>query len=279
MNPVRMPSFTAHASLYSTTRRYIGSGSAGSGSGGAASVALAYYPGSDTQARCSDCLETCAQILTECSAAASSIVAGCLFPPACPAAVAAAGEAQGVCNTASLSCQAVCDATKCCPHLCGFPNPLDPGSGCCDKGEHCVDASDPNSRGGCCPAERATCGGKCCDLGDQCCGNNCCPAGHACCGGTCCPSSGTHCCGDVCCDANVPCCGNMCCSLLPPGPPPPPPPHNCAPGAAPCGFPDSTGVIRTCCPPGLQCCGVTTYADPVTRSIRSRPNCGTNCIG
>jgi hypothetical protein len=37
-------------------------------------------------------------------------------------------------------------------------------------------------------------------------------------------------------------------------------------------------VIRTCCPPGLQCCHVTTYVDPLTRTVRSRPECRTSRI-
>src|SRR5206468_11558174 len=84
----------------------------------------------------------------------------------------------------------------------------------------------PNTRDGCCPVGQACGYGDCCAKGEFCLED-----------GTCSKERGRF-------DTSHP--------------PPPPLPHSCPPGAAPCGFPDSSGVIRTCCPPdppGLQCCG------------------------
>ena len=230
-----MPRFTAEAALYKTSRRYSTFPSGFVGSPGASGVVPAYFPGAETQARCSDCLGDCASTLSACAAIASTALAGCLFPPACPVAVAAAGAALAACNTASLACEFICETTKCCPKFCGgFPNPFLPGSGCCDTGEHCVDSSDPNSRDGCCPADRSVCGGTCCDAGDNCCGESCCPAGWFCSAdGVCteylpfggpgpargnprfsaqnprfCPVGQTAC-GDHCCPPDMECCWSM----------------------------------------------------------------------
>jgi hypothetical protein len=78
-------------------------------------------------------------------------------------------------------------------------------------------------------------------------------------------------CGGNCCDQTAPCCGDHCCSLLPPvgTPTAAPPPASCSPDRAPCGFKDATGVIRTCCPPGLQCCSF---------SAEFGPECKTTCL-
>ena len=77
---------------------------------------------------------------------------GCFFAPfACLA-------AHGVCWAEYGGCLAVCVAPvigECCPTPCGVPNPFDPGSNCCDHGEHCVSPGDPNSRQGCCPVPKA----------------------------------------------------------------------------------------------------------------------------
>jgi hypothetical protein len=231
--------------LYRSTRRYTASASHSPGWPGDSAVVLAYYPGSETQARCSDCMGTCATAHAECSAAASALLAGCFFPPACPAAAAAAGAALGACDTASLTCQGICEATKCCPKLCGFPNPLDPGSGCCDHGEHCVDSSDRNARDGCCPSDRAACGGRCCDPGDRCCGSTCCPAGW-------------FCSADGNCTQYVPFGG--------PGPGKPPRfgginPRFCRRGETPCG--------NQCCAAGMECCW-----NAWSKSMQ----CMTNCL-
>ena len=127
------------------------------------------------------------------------------------AAGGALAAALAACDAAALIATGVCAATTCCPKLCGVPNPLDRGSGCCDAGESCVDQGDPNSRRGCRPSDQQVCSGKCCAKGETCCGGTCCPAGN-------------HCCGSSCCSSGIPCCGDSCCSLLPPGGTPPTPP-------------------------------------------------------
>lgn len=272
---MHLPGFSAEASIYRSRRVYgsfPGPGAVAPGMvvpGLEAAVVPAYRPGLKTLASCNKCLGECDDYKSGCDIVADAILAGCLFPPACPAAVAASNDAHALCSATALACKGACDAFTCCPKLCGIPNPFDPGSGCCDHGEHCVDKSDLNARDGCCPADRHVCGGNCCDPLEYCCGDFCCPEGNPCCGGTCCPPD-NHCCGDTCCPTDIPCCGGTCCSLLPPpGPPPTPPPAGCPWGSAPCGFPDKTGVIRTCCPPGLQCC----FYSP-----EFGPDCRTNCV-
>jgi hypothetical protein len=92
-------------------------------------------------------------------------------------------------------------------------DPFNPGSGCCDVGEHCVDQNDPNSRNGCCPSDRSVCGNSCCAPGEYCCGDSCCPPGQPCTDGLC----GVY-------PPIIPP------GTPPPGPPPPPPPGGCPPG-------------------------------------------------
>jgi hypothetical protein len=262
---MNLPTFCADASLYSARRHY---GSLSSDFGRISlgdSIAPAYFPGPGTQRDCSVCLGDVAKALVYCdavpavTAAAVCATTGWItFGISCGVAAGALAAALAACDAAALIAAGVCAATTCCPKLCGAPNPLDPGSGCCDEGESCVDQGDPNSRQGCCPSNQQVCSGKCCAEGETCCGGTCCPAGN-------------HCCGSSCCSSGIACCGDSCCSLLPPGgtPPPPPPPYSCAPGAVPCGFPDSSGVIRTCCPPGLQCCSY---------SAEFGPDCKTSCL-
>jgi len=234
-----LPGFTAQASLYRSGGRYAGSLDAAPGP----SVALAYFPGPATQARCSSCTSNCASNLAICSALAAVPLVACVFPPACPFAAAAAGAALAACNATSLVCLAKCELTSdCCPKRCGPGNPFDPGDGCCDDGEHCVSRGDPNSRQGCCPSDRAVCGGRCCDAGHSCCGDTCCPPGYFCREGGFCSQFPSD-------------------LLPPPGTPPPPPPqNNCIFGGAPCG--------TKCCPPGLQCCNV----------VQGQPVCATSCL-
>src|SRR5262249_20697083 len=221
-------------SLYRTSNHYRSLGVTFGGSTAVQRVTPAYYPGPETQAACNSCNEGCARALAECTAAAVLPLAGCVFPPACPGAVLATGAALAACVTASPICSAVCATTKCCPKICGVPNPFDPGSGCCDTGEACVDSSDPNARQGCCPSGQSVCGGKCCAIGDTCCGDECCPAGWFCIAGSCTqyPSFPTD------------------------GPPPPPPPPEpggaCKVGWEACPVSPS---VWLCCPPGKECCG------------------------
>jgi hypothetical protein len=262
---MNLPGFSADASLYRTRRHYSVLSPDFGGSSTGEPIVPAYIPGPGTQHDCSNCLGDVAKGLIVCDGVAAVTAAAVCglsgwitFGISCAGAGAALAFALQSCDVAALVATGICAATTCCPKLCGVPNPLDPGSGCCDSDEACVDQNDPNSRQGCCPSDQRVCGGNCCAKGESCCGN------------TCCPPSG-HCCGDVCCDASIPCCGGSCCSLLPPPgtPPPKPPSTSCVPGAAPCGFPDSSGVIRTCCPPGLQCCNFT---------AEFGPDCQTSCI-
>jgi hypothetical protein len=263
---MKFPGFTATASLYRTGRVYQGAAASAGTVLSGEPVVPAYYPGPGTQASCSNCLEGCATALAECSAAATALLAGCLFPPACAAAAAAAGAALGACDTANLICTGRCEILRCCPKVCGFPNPLNPGEGCCDADEHCVDQSDPNARDGCCPSSQNVCGGKCCAPGETvCCGDACCPAGSTCCGSTCCPA-GSSCVNGVCCPPPYHVCGNTCC-----------PPFNrccngqccksayqiCDPKLGTCVNPPRrpsfcragwTECFGQCCPPGKTCC-------------------------
>jgi hypothetical protein len=203
-------------------------------------------PGPETQRACNNCMEGCAASLAECSAAAMAPLAGCIFPPACPAAAAAAGAALGACNLAVFACNARCQILRCCPKLCAFPNPFEPGDGCCDENETCVDRYDANSRHGCCPADQSACGGRCCARGERCCGDSCCPANYFCLEGNICSEFPAR-------------------SLWPEDATPPRPPigpairHCLRFGFKPCG--------RTCCPPELECC-----------SVGSNQYCMTSCL-
>jgi hypothetical protein len=223
------------------------------------------WPSEATQAICNSCMETCAETLGLCSAAAAAPLAGCVVPPACPALIAAAASAQAACNIASVGCIATCTFGKCCPTACEVPNPFEPGNGCCDEGEGCVDVDDPNSRRGCCPPDQLVCGGRCCAKEERCCNGECCqgacaPDGSCCaapsgiCGGSCCPPF-SSCCDGICCSGS--CAGGICCQA---------PNRHCGDG-------------DICCPRNNLCCGNACCAsgdscDPVTgRCIRI---CNTN---
>jgi hypothetical protein len=227
---MNLPGFTGEASLYRTRNLYRVSATISNNLPYRESIVPEYFPGPGTQAACNNCLEGCAMALAECSSAAMSFLAGCVFPPACPVAAAIAGGALAACSTESLLCTARCEVLRCCPKVCGFPNPFEPGEGCCDSGENCVDESDPNARHGCCPSNQSVCGGKCCPTGLPCCGNECgCTGGTLCMDGVCTfPPFGSG------------------------GPPPPPPltKHDflcLITGRDPC--------FGDCCPPGTECCG------------------------
>jgi hypothetical protein len=234
---MNLPGFTAQVSLYRTSNRYRSCGSEGDGSPATQSIVAAYYPGQRTQERCSDCLEGCAKGSASCNALALATI---WFPPAAAAAFAA-------CATGAAICLGWCAAPfigSCCPKVCGFPNPLEPGEGCCDENEQCVDRYDPNSRQGCCPSDQSVCSGKCCAKGDTCCGGSCCPSNFHCLDGFCSQYPAR--------------------SLWPEDWKPPRPPDRpinyCRTGYEPCG--------GTCCPPGLQCCSVG----------GGRVACMTNCL-
>lgn len=254
------PQFTAQASLYRTSRHYVTSASAGWVSAPPQSAVTAQV--GERFAQCDPCELSCAKGNVRCQASASSAYAvaaiACAaagpFAPICEGIAGGAyAGAIGACYGWWGECVLECwlPGGDCCPVFCELGH-------CCSEGERCI----PH---GCCPNEQVVCNGKCCSPGEICCGDTCCAPGQTCCGGTCCPN---NCCGNTCCDAGVPCCGDRCCSFDP-GPPPPPPAHSCAPGAAPCGFPDNSGVIRTCCPPGLQCCSY---------SPQFGPDCRTSCL-
>jgi len=250
-----IPGFSAHASLYRTSNHYRGVGNAYVDSPSADSVVTAFIPGPETLNRCSGCTTICDATRTVClTKAAATTFESCaasLFIGCGPAIALGALQAEG-CEASHLECFGDCNIptnplfeSPCCPKVCGPPIPPGKGgAGCCDHGEVCAN-SGPNTRDGCCPAGQF-CGGNCCAVGDRCCGTTCCPPDKF-------------------------CLANGECTSSPPfsnNPPPPPPPFKCPPGAAPCGLPDKTGVVRTCCPPGLQCCNV----------INGQPDCKTSCL-
>jgi len=252
------PGFTAEASTHWSRRQYV-SGAVSSGPVASQAVHLAYRPGPGTRSSCTNCLDGCQTAAETCVADASTILLGCLFPPDCAIAAAAYGEALTACATSNYACKGACAVPylgSCCPKVCGFPNPLDPGSGCCEAGEHCVDENDPNARDGCCPSDQSTCGGKCCAPGDTCCGDSCCPAGFSCQEGRCCGPY-DHVCGGECCPPFNKCCNGQCCGTY----------QECHPVTGDCWTapPDfrqklcragwSFSPACGCCPPGTMCCG------------------------
>jgi hypothetical protein len=232
-----IPEFTAEASLYRTTNRYRSSGSEFDGSIADQSVVAAYFPGTATQAKCNRCSEIALRNYGVCLGigAIGCIASGPAYP-------ICAGIALEGCNLELLGAQALCAYDDCCPKICGTPNPFDPGEGCCDANEQCVDRYDPNSRQGCCPSDQSVCAGKCCAKGESCCGDTCCPPNYFCRDGGFCSEFPSD-------------------LLPPPGTPGPPPPiNNCIFGGEPC--------QGKCCPPGLVCCG----------GSPGQPDCKTSCL-
>lgn len=230
---MNLPEFTAEASLYKSNNRYRSSGSEDGGLLSGESIELAYFPGPAAKEACNKCLTSAVSDYFECIAFEG-------FP-----------FSLIHCTLKAWYDSGACVVDDCCPKRCGPPDFGDlAGSGCCDANEQCVDRNDRNSRSGCCPSDQSVCAGKCCAKGESCCGDTCCPANYFCRDGFCSefPSP----------------------LLPPPGTPTPTPPRSgCPSGSAPCGFPDSSGVIRTCCPPGLQCCGY---------SAQFGPECAAVCI-
>jgi hypothetical protein len=214
-----IPNFTAQASLYTSSRHYRGSAASPGGEPASGSIVLAYFPGPATQAACQRCVNNCLkEHEIESTLIAAGVVAGCATFVGCPVAVSAGAAAQAAADLRLATCMANCEIPDlpgvplwpfngdCCPKLCGPLDPFNPGSGCCDNGEHCVDQNDPNSRNGCCPSDQSVCGGSCCAPGDYCCGDSCCPPGQPCTDGGC----GVY-------PPIIPP------GTPPPGPPPPPP--------------------------------------------------------
>ena len=182
------------------------------------SVIPAYYPSPETMKECWHCRDvSCQRDFGYCEfladiTCAATLGIGCL-------------PAHGLCWATLGLCEATCALPSplgdCCPHPCRVPDPFNPGDGCCDEGETCVDENDPNSRYGCCPSGRNVCGNNCCLPGDTCCGDACCTAGFNCCNGVCCAgvcdNNGNCCpgpdyiCNGACCDALSKCCNGVCC--------------------------------------------------------------------
>jgi hypothetical protein len=219
-----LPNFTAQVSLYRSSKHYRGSATGAGGSPPGGSIAPAYFPGPATEAACQRCAGNCVKEYdVESGLIAAGVVLGCLSVVGCPGAVATGGEAQAAADGRLASCIAICEfpglpdvplwpaGGDCCPKLCGPEDPFNPGAGCCDLGEHCVDQYDPNSRDGCCPSDQSVCGGSCCAKKESCCGNVCCPQGQPCTDGVC----------------------GLYPPLFPPGTPPPPPPPPPAGGCPP----------------------------------------------
>lgn len=229
---MKMPGFSGETSLYRTTGRYASSTSVFADLQPTQLLMPAYFPGPESQAKCQACIEQCLLVWGICTA-------GAVFWP--PAIAACALELMG--------CQGYClipgFPSDCCPKLCRLEPFNQPGGGCCDADEQCVDPGDPNSRSGCCPRDQRVCGGRCCGKGATCCGNECCPAGDTCCGGqTCCPAGWF--------------CDNGFCSQsvsFPGGPPPElpklPPWWPISVELCPVGWTPCRG---RCCRPGLECC-------------------------
>jgi hypothetical protein len=277
---MRLPGFSGEASAYQTTTLYRACTSVSQGPPLDGLVLPAYRPGLATQSQCSDCIDGCNATNAYCNAEAGALATLCFFfPPAC----AAAGGVQLWCDAEHAFCRGYCEVAYCCPKLCGFPDPLRPGVGCCDSGEHCVDENDPNARSGCCPSDRAVCGGKCCNVGEVCVGDFCCPAdattvcNGVCCAGACTPSgdcclSPGHVCGNNCCApfstcCNGECCAGQCCNGRCCGPNQDCHPTLgiccstvCGPSCCPEGHVCTDARTGTCsaCPPGLVSCKSTT---------------------
>lgn len=228
-----LPGYTADASLGRATRHYrtVATGVIPPADG---IIVPSYRPTEAKRAECYTCQTDCNATLAICEATAAVTLAGCVFPPACPAASVAAAAELAACDTGYLTCQALCLSGKCCQKRCGSGNPLDGGDGCCDPDEQCVAIGDPNAREGCCPRDQIVCGGDCCAKGDRCCGGECCPPNWHCINNVCqqyppfgqyspapvtaippasssgrCPSGHFPCHGK-CCEHGMTCCGYGC---------------------------------------------------------------------
>jgi len=232
---MNMPGFTAEASLYKTSNRYRASNLEYGDKPSGEAIILSYFPGPATQAVCDTCLKRAVRDHGIClvSAAVGSAVCGPFYP-------VCFGAAAGGCWVKLVWDLGECAIDDCCPKLCSGINPFEPGTGCCDENETCVDRYDSNSRGGCCPSDQIVCSGKCCAKGEFCCGETCCPAGYFCREGVFCEREFI--------------------GSFPTTPPPPSPVNNCIFGGEPCG--------SKCCPPGLVCCGV----------YGGQPDCKTSCL-
>lgn len=229
-----LPGFSAACSLYQGVGRYRPPERSLPGRAVAPdpSVVPAYFPGPVSSGKCQAMIKGCLE-----KSAALCAVTVPFFPPSI---VGCAIEGFGCAGIALRP------GSDCCPQVCDFDPFNQPGGGCCDEGETCVDQGDPNSRSGCCPAGQSVCGGKCCGPGEKCCGASCCPGAANCCGDECGCQGGSICQDGVC---TFPSFGGG-------GNPPPPdaisiprPPTGC-----PEGWKECLNATQ-CCAPGIKCCG------------------------
>lgn len=248
---MNIPAFTAQATLYRARNHYRSSVADFGGLTADQSVVAAYIPGSDTQQRCSDCLQTYEVLRGICLVKTGWMVASScgltgLFTLGlgCAAAIALGATQAASCEAQYLIGEGICHipggagsfSGRCCPKVCGIHTPEIAGSGCCDHGETCKGLGmRDNTRDGCCPVGR-DCGSVCCAPGEKCCGEICCPSNYYCLDSrSCSENPGTF--------ANTP--------------PPTPPDSGCYffAGGSPCG--------SKCCYGGLQCCGVDKTGQPI----------------
>jgi hypothetical protein len=242
---MNMPAFSAQASLYRASNHYRSSVADFGGLTTDQSVIAAYITGSDTQQRCSDCLQIPRLKRDICLAKTAWMVASYCgitgiftFGSSCAVAIGMGALQTAACEADYLIEEGYChipDAGRCCPKVCGVHTPEIAGSGCCEKGETCKGLGvRENTRDGCCPVGR-DCGSVCCAPGEKCCGEICCPSEY------------------FCLDSRT-------CSGSPPfsnTPPPPLPESPCEffAGGSRCG--------NKCCYGGLQCCGVDIKGQPI----------------
>jgi len=227
--------------------------------------------GTPAQGSCTSCTNTCQAVSYSCGVAAAVVA---VFCPWCGVGAGAA------CAAIYLGCTLDCvyNPSFCCPVKCasGPLNILNPGDGCCNFGENCVDENDPNAvRQGCCPASQNECASKCCAVGERCDQNSgkccnpvsTCSAGTCCEGtcieGTCCPSTSLAC-SHACCDSFAQCTNiGTCCGFtntLCPGDP-----TGCCNNGEQC-------INNKCCPNqvcGGVCCAAGQVCDPTTHACMS----------
>lgn len=262
---MNLPTLTAEASLYRSSKHYPATYQAAGETPTSREFVPAYYPTYDVVEQCNSRLDGCGGSFLGCLLFTWGNVGVCL------------GEIYSCWGEAHIP-GAPGFFSPCCPKLCSpgdyaaalaqDPN-LIVATGCCDADEHCVDRNDPQARDGCCPADQAVCGGKCCSAGDNCCGDTCCdPSSSVCMQGVCCPTgtptvcngqccdgpcdgqgnccpSPSHLCGSECCAGLSPCCNGVCCELG----------SVCVAGSC---CPQNQVCGDTCCPPGSKCDDPTT---------------------
>lgn len=228
MNALAVPGFVADASAYRSPNRYA-TLNAGADIRAVDTVSLAYHPTPAQMVRCSDCYDSALRDWAICAAATVIL-----------------GPLSALCWAEFYRRVGWCSQTACCPNRCRLDPDMFNGAGCCDANETCVDAGDPNSRNGCCPATQAVCGGRCCAPGDICCGEICCTP--------------ERCCNGQCCVGNEMCIDGRYCGYPPFAPPPQPKSKSTEPWSPSKEFDPEmfclSGIACNgkCCPPFTQCC-------------------------